>query len=117
MKCRIVIFCRAQIVADFDNGVQFFFYFSCKSLLGRFTFFDFAAGKFPPTFPIAIASLGSENRVTAHDDRTDNIYLLQTQVKLASLVDRTFILGRFYRIDSAVPFPATNPNGHRIEIR
>ena len=56
MKSRVIIFDSTNQLANLDVSFQFFFYFSDKGLIRRFTGFYLSAWKFPLALKFTITS-------------------------------------------------------------
>ena len=72
MKCRILVFNRANALPHFNLCGKLLFDFTLKGGFWAFPFFDFSAGEFPPALPVPVTSLGVENLSTALGRGTDN---------------------------------------------
>ena len=68
VKRRIIILYRVDQMPDADLCLQLFPDFTTQSVLRALPSLDFPARELPVVFPLAIAPLGGENRVSPADD-------------------------------------------------
>ncbi len=65
MKCRILVFNRADAIAHFNLCGKLLFDFTLKGGFWAFASFDFSAGEFPPALSVPVTALGGEDLAIA----------------------------------------------------
>ena len=79
MELGVVVFDGLEQASDGDVRFQLLAYLATQSLLGRLAGLDLAAGKLPPVFPLAVATLrGEDASFGIADDCRHHFNLLHT---------------------------------------
>lgn len=76
MESRIVVLHRHDKLVDRDLCVQLLTYLAPQCVLTAFALLNFAAGKLPPVFPLAIAALRGKHQTVAADNGSHHFYML-----------------------------------------